>query len=103
MSANAEGSEFSDFKHAYLSNIKYDDKNKIKTLTGAPGAAGQMASFFGRINYNYKEKYMATAIMRADGSSILPVVIDGDISRLSRQAGSLQTKVSCQISIGWIS
>ena len=70
MSANAEGSEFSDFKHAYLSNIKYDDKNKIKTLTGAPGAAGQMASFFGRINYNYKEKYMATAIMRADGSSI---------------------------------
>jgi len=70
MSANAEGSEFTDFEHAYLNNIKYDDKNKIKTLKGAPSEAGQMASFFGRINYNYKEKYMATAIMRADGSSI---------------------------------
>lgn len=70
MSANAEGSEFTDFEHAYLSNIKYDDKNKIKSLTGKPGSAGQMASFFGRINYNYKEKYMASFIMRADGSSI---------------------------------
>lgn len=70
MSANAEGSEFTDFEHAYLSNIKYDDKNKIKSLTGSPGSSGQMASFFGRINYNYKEKYMASVIMRADGSSI---------------------------------
>lgn len=28
-----------------------------------------MASFFGRVNWNYNEKYMATAIIRADGSS----------------------------------
>ena len=30
---------------------------------------GSIASFFGRINWNYDEKYMATAILRADGSS----------------------------------
>ena len=30
---------------------------------------GSIASFFGRINWNYDEKYMATFILRADGSS----------------------------------
>ena len=30
---------------------------------------GSIASFFGRLNWNYDEKYMATAIIRADGSS----------------------------------
>ena len=30
---------------------------------------GSIASFFGRLNWNYDEKYMATAILRADGSS----------------------------------
>ena len=30
---------------------------------------GNIASFFGRLNWNYDEKYMATAIFRADGSS----------------------------------
>ena len=31
--------------------------------------SGSIASFFGRANWNYNEKYMATAIIRADGSS----------------------------------
>src|SRR5690606_38622628 len=30
---------------------------------------GGLSSFFGRVNYNYNETYMATLIMRADGSS----------------------------------
>ena len=30
---------------------------------------GSIASFFGRVNYNFDEKYMLTAIIRADGSS----------------------------------
>ncbi|MBO7591605.1 MAG: SusC/RagA family TonB-linked outer membrane protein [Prevotella sp.] len=30
---------------------------------------GSIASFFGRLNWNYDEKYMLTAILRADGSS----------------------------------
>lgn len=31
-----------------------------------------MASFFGRANYNFKERYMITATIRADGSSKFP-------------------------------
>jgi len=31
--------------------------------------SGSIASFFGRANWNYDEKYMATAIIRADGSN----------------------------------
>ena len=42
-------------------------------MTGHGGYAnpmqGSIASFFGRLNWNYDEKYMATAIIRADGSS----------------------------------
>ncbi|MBR5392968.1 MAG: SusC/RagA family TonB-linked outer membrane protein [Prevotella sp.] len=42
-------------------------------LTGQSGydnpMQGSIASFFGRMNWNYDEKYMATAILRADGSS----------------------------------
>lgn len=39
------------------------------TVGGYPWGDGALASFFGRINYNYKETYMASVIMRADGSS----------------------------------
>ena len=42
-------------------------------ITGHSGydnpMAGSIASFFGRLNWNYDEKYMLTAILRADGSS----------------------------------
>lgn len=42
-------------------------------VNGATGTLspkkGQLASFFGRVNWNYDEKYMATAILRADGSN----------------------------------
>lgn len=61
------GSSFYDFEHAYLSNV--NSLAKVQSLTGAPQTPGSMASFFGRINYDYREKYMATLIMRADGSS----------------------------------
>jgi len=36
---------------------------------GGPWGNGAMASFFGRINYNYKETYMAMISLRSDGSS----------------------------------
>ena len=42
-------------------------------ITGHSGydnpSQGSIASFFGRVNWNYDEKYMLTAILRADGSS----------------------------------
>lgn len=33
------------------------------------GVSSSMASFFGRITYNYKDRYLATVTMRGDGSS----------------------------------
>lgn len=68
MSASAIASNFYDFDHAYLSNVSLK-ANSTSSLKGDPASAGSIASFFGRANYNYKEKYMATVIMRADGSS----------------------------------
>lgn len=56
------------FKHAYISNTQ--DINSIDTaISGGPMTSGALASFFGRINYNYDEKYLASVVMRADGSS----------------------------------
>lgn len=59
---------FDDFKHAYLSNAKMIYEGKT-SLSGDPGVAGRLLSYFGRVNYNLKETYMATLVMRADGSS----------------------------------
>ncbi|MDR0230827.1 MAG: TonB-dependent receptor [Dysgonamonadaceae bacterium] len=36
---------------------------------GSPWGQGGLASFFGRVMYNYKETYMATVGLRSDGSS----------------------------------
>ncbi len=41
----------------------------IPTVGGVHWPDGSLASFFGRVNYNYQETYMASVIMRADGSS----------------------------------
>ena len=47
-----------------------------------------LLSYFGRVNYNYKEKYMATAILRADGSSNFAKGHAGATSLHSLPAGS---------------
>lgn len=39
------------------------------SATGNQDAIYSQASFFGRINYNYKETYLASAVFRADGST----------------------------------
>ena len=43
--------------------------NQVSSYSGAPWGDNSLASFFGRVNWNYDEKYMATFTMRADGSS----------------------------------
>ena len=43
--------------------------SQVSSFSGAPWDDSSLASFFGRINWNYDEKYMATFTMRADGSS----------------------------------
>jgi len=66
VSGTNKKSNFDSFEYAYLINV-----NSISnaTLSGAPWGEGGIESFFGRLNYDYKGKYMASAVMRADGSS----------------------------------
>ena len=54
--------------HAWLDNTKPTEISQLSN-EGRPWGDGALASFFGRVNYNYKETYMASATVRADGSS----------------------------------
>jgi TonB-linked SusC/RagA family outer membrane protein len=59
---------FDDFEHAWLDNTK-GLTSGVTTINGSPWGEGGLESFFSRLGYNYKETYMATLVMRADGSS----------------------------------
>jgi TonB-dependent starch-binding outer membrane protein SusC len=59
---------FDDFEHAWIDNTQGLTSGVTK-LSGSPWGEGALASFFGRVNYNFKETYMASVVMRADGSS----------------------------------
>ena len=56
------------FNHAYIDNTQGLNTTDTQ-ISGSPNSPGSLASFFGRINYNHRETYMATLVMRADGSS----------------------------------
>ncbi|PWK24708.1 SusC/RagA family TonB-linked outer membrane protein [Maribacter polysiphoniae] len=60
-----------DPKYAYLNNTQSPESISDISASGADWAAGGGAilSYMARAQYNYKEKYLFTAIMRADGSS----------------------------------
>jgi TonB-linked SusC/RagA family outer membrane protein len=64
-------SQFEGFKYAYLSNTKNVVAGST-ILSGAPYGESSLLSYFGRLNYNYGEKYMMTLVMRADASSNFP-------------------------------
>ncbi|QIA09150.1 TonB-dependent receptor [Draconibacterium halophilum] len=61
-------STFNDLEHAYLSNTPVINAT-YTSLYGDPEVENVILSFFGRLNYNFKETYLFTAVMRADGSS----------------------------------
>ena len=63
-----KGSEFNSFEYAYLNNVKTVTSGTT-TVSGSPWDDGGIVSFFGRVNYDYAGKYMASVTMRADGSS----------------------------------
>ena len=66
-----EGSQFATLKNwnsAYLKNFSTDLKNA--TLSGNPNDEEYLASWFGRLTWDWNERYMATVTMRYDGSSI---------------------------------
>ncbi len=56
------------YDHAYIDNTQGLD-NTNTDISGEPSTAGSLVSFFSRVNYNYRERYLLSLIMRADGSS----------------------------------
>ncbi len=68
MSGKNEISLFGDFEHAYLSNVVAIDPT-YTTLSGRDDYGESLISYFGRVSYSFKEKYLLTALVRADGSS----------------------------------
>ncbi|MDA3879528.1 MAG: TonB-dependent receptor [Prolixibacteraceae bacterium] len=74
-------SQFNDFAHAYLDNttgqakLDKDDNGEVngvietKGVGGGPAIKQRRLSYFGRLAYNYQEKYMFNATLRADASS----------------------------------
>jgi len=68
MSVTNGNSIFNDFEHAWLDNTK-GFTSGITSIGGNPSGEGGLESFFSRLGYDYKETYMATVVMRADGSS----------------------------------
>jgi len=63
-----KNSIYNDFEHAFLDNAKVIAAGNTR-LEGAPTNPHKLASFFGRVNYDFNETYMMTLVMRADGSS----------------------------------
>ena len=59
----------SSFDKAYLTNINLDAATDATLKGDVNQDEDHLASFFGRVNWDYNEKYMATFIMRSDGSS----------------------------------
>ncbi|MFI3286808.1 MAG: TonB-dependent receptor [Rikenellaceae bacterium] len=56
------------FDYAWLTNTSGVDSS-VTSVAGYPYVNNMLASVFGRVIYDYKEKYLFTAMMRADGSS----------------------------------
>ena len=69
ISAEATNSIFpNDFSRAWLSNTKPALLSEI-SASGSPSSQGALASFFGRVNYSFRDTYLLSATVRADGSS----------------------------------
>ena len=56
---------------AWMSNFKLSSVTDA-SLTGNPNDEEYLASWFGRLTWDWNEKYMATVTVRYDGSSIFP-------------------------------
>jgi TonB-linked SusC/RagA family outer membrane protein len=65
--ANNADSVFNDLEHAWIDNTTNKDGAKI-TIKGKK-EENILMSYFGRLNYNFKETYLFNATLRADGSS----------------------------------
>jgi TonB-dependent starch-binding outer membrane protein SusC len=59
---------FTDLDHAWMTNATNKDGARISIKGGARNPNNRL-SYFGRINYNFKETFLLNATFRADGSS----------------------------------
>lgn len=66
-----DSSIFNNYEYAYLDNfVALGDRLSTNARFGGRDDFGwAMLSYFARVSYDYKEKYMATAVMRWDASS----------------------------------
>ncbi|TCO07454.1 SusC/RagA family TonB-linked outer membrane protein [Natronoflexus pectinivorans] len=71
MEAMKAGTDFGLPQHAYLRNVQSVESVGDISATGADWAAqrGGLMSYMGRVSYNYMERYLFDATIRADGSS----------------------------------
>lgn len=69
LGANRQKSTFGDWEHGYIDNTEQQEATTTWGMWGKPSGQGSLLSYFGRINYDFAGKYMATVILRADGSS----------------------------------
>ena len=69
LSATVYGSTFHNMYQGYVGLVPTDAKQGKGVVDGYPYGDSRSMSYFGRINYDYNETYMFTAIIRADGSS----------------------------------
>jgi TonB-dependent starch-binding outer membrane protein SusC len=65
MSGSKEDLLVLDFAHAIIDNGTNEETRKV----WGSRSESALLSYFGRVGYNYAEKYMLTAIFRADGST----------------------------------
>ena len=56
------------FENAWVDNARPALMSQM-SIGGAPASEGRLASFFGRVNYAYKDTYLFSATLRADGST----------------------------------
>ena len=67
LSATASGAVKTGLGYAYMDMM---NNRTAATVSGSPYGDSRSMSYFGRLNYDYNETYMFTAIFRADGSSV---------------------------------
>jgi TonB-linked SusC/RagA family outer membrane protein len=60
---------FDDWEHAYINNGTSATTDKGLTAQGKPHDQSRSVSYFGRLGWNFNERYMVNVTVRRDGSS----------------------------------
>ena len=67
--ASRQKNTFGDWLHAYITNGTDLSTDGTWSIWGSPSSKGALNSYFGRLSWDLDSKYMASATVRADGSS----------------------------------